>query len=105
MRTILLAGMMITSVAFAGQNDPQAEVRYQMKYGRSTPAVETRQNTSRNDEVQACHKVAAAGPSSTSDRFTAKYGHSSAGNLKAEPLLVASAPHVACEMECCKHKL
>jgi hypothetical protein len=66
--TVLFAGAMLTSAAFALTSDSGAEERFRMKYGRSTPATEAQQKkTSHHMNCmghcsQMNHEVAAYGP-------------------------------------------
>ena len=65
---VLFAGMMVASVAFAGTNDPMAEERFRMKYGRYTPAEEAR-SAARSEVIQdvagaCCRKMHGAATAS-----------------------------------------
>ncbi len=43
---VLFAGVLFSSTIFAGQGDPGAEARFRAKFGRSTPAEESRKAVS-----------------------------------------------------------
>jgi hypothetical protein len=84
--TILLAGIMVGAAVLAETNDPMAEERYRMKYGRYTPAEEARRAARAGlsqDMTGACCRmkhgspataVVAADASGQQARFLAKYG-------------------------------
>jgi hypothetical protein len=111
MRTtiVLLTGAMLSLTAF-GSNDPFAEERYRMKYGRYTPAEEARQKTVREAraktaaavEVAMCcrymngsHQNVAVSDTFTETHFRTKYGRSTpAAEARQRAAAEETAAHV-----------
>lgn len=119
MKTIIvfIAGVVFLSNAFG--NDPGFDMRFKMKTGRDTPAVEARKDAARLSAQQGnakhvakCEKqgcctptgqAAAKAVNSPGDpgaeaRFRMKFGRTIP---TADPVLVASSH--TCEGACCKH--
>ncbi len=125
---VVFAGAMFASMAMATVSDQSSEERYRAKYGRYTPAQE-----SRLKDVQAASAVTAtepAGPvccrswhrhdrlvvstsistdrfrnavtatSSEEARFVAKYGR-----IQSVPDLATGIDSAPCEHTCCQHGL
>ena len=111
---ILFAGAMFTSAAFAWPNDPFAEERYRMKYGRYSQAEEARQKAAKEAQAkstmnyveQACCRLmqtsfanttplAASGPS-MEERFRMKYGRGTPSEeARQRATEVETAMHIA----------
>jgi hypothetical protein len=112
------------------KGDPNAELRFRMKYGRNTPAEEARQKAAqtfyaesmRNCEGQGCGGSSEPKPNaaamaevkgnpSAELRFRKKYGRNSPAEERrlarakepAKTVELASADRMICEPGCCDH--
>ena len=113
--TVLMAAALTVSAGLAGVTDQMAEERYRAKYGRYTPAEETRRqaslearkNTLSCDRDACCHAAAAKAASTgnvvntttasdVAERFRAKWGRNPSG---MEPSRAAADPAVSAATE------
>ena len=114
--TVLMAAALTVSAGLAGVTDQMAEERYRAKYGRYTPAEETRRQASLEarkntpascDRDACCHAAPAkaalrgnvvntATASDVAERFRAKWGRNPSG---MEPARAAADPAVSAATE------